>query len=325
MARYYLTCAIDYANGEPHAGHAFEKVGADVIARYRRSLGDDVRFAIGMDEHGQGIAEEAARRLELYGPNVLPEAKGRTLLRALADQFANHVGEAEGGLAVYCEDGQLQEERCDRAGEACGYDEGAEGYRCMAIEEDPCQGIDALGTCDGETSLWCVGGELRRFDCGGCGWACGWVNDGIGYDCLSFVGDEPEAGAVSDDPCDGLDYSGRCDGSVAEWCDGGEYRQVDCAGRGQICDFVDEQIGYYCQEPQESVPEPEQEPEQEPAQEDLPEPEPVDPCDGLDFYGRCNGTVAEWCHDGVQQSVNCALYGASCRWIGSEQGYYCAY
>lgn len=62
MARYYLTCAIDYANGEPHAGHAFEKVGADVIARYRRSLGDDVRFAIGMDEHGQGIAEEAARR-----------------------------------------------------------------------------------------------------------------------------------------------------------------------------------------------------------------------------------------------------------------------
>ena len=49
MARYYLTCAIDYANGEPHAGHAFEKVGADVIARYRRSLGDDVRFAIGMD------------------------------------------------------------------------------------------------------------------------------------------------------------------------------------------------------------------------------------------------------------------------------------
>jgi methionyl-tRNA synthetase len=62
VARYYLTCAIDYANGEPHAGHAFEKVGADVIARYRRSLGDDVRFAIGMDEHGQGIAEEASRR-----------------------------------------------------------------------------------------------------------------------------------------------------------------------------------------------------------------------------------------------------------------------
>ncbi len=62
MGRFYLTTAIDYANGEPHAGHAFEKVGADVIARYRRSLGDDVHFVIGMDEHGQSIAEEAERR-----------------------------------------------------------------------------------------------------------------------------------------------------------------------------------------------------------------------------------------------------------------------
>jgi len=62
MSRFYLTTAIDYANGEPHAGHAFEKVGADVIARYRRALGDDVHFVIGMDEHGQGIAEEAERR-----------------------------------------------------------------------------------------------------------------------------------------------------------------------------------------------------------------------------------------------------------------------
>ena len=62
MGRFYLTTAIDYANGEPHAGHAFEKVGADVIARYRRSLGDDVHFVIGMDEHGQSIAEAAERR-----------------------------------------------------------------------------------------------------------------------------------------------------------------------------------------------------------------------------------------------------------------------
>ena len=59
MSRFYLTTAIDYANGEPHAGHAFEKVGADVIARYRRALGDDVHFVIGMDEHGQKVAQEA--------------------------------------------------------------------------------------------------------------------------------------------------------------------------------------------------------------------------------------------------------------------------
>lgn len=62
MPRFYLTTAIDYANGDPHAGHAFEKIGADVVARYRRRLGEEVRFAIGMDEHGQSIVQEAERR-----------------------------------------------------------------------------------------------------------------------------------------------------------------------------------------------------------------------------------------------------------------------
>ena len=62
MARFYLTTAIDYANGDPHLGHAFEKIGADAIARYRRLSGYDVHFLIGMDEHGQKVASEAADR-----------------------------------------------------------------------------------------------------------------------------------------------------------------------------------------------------------------------------------------------------------------------
>ncbi len=62
MGRFYITTAIDYANGDPHLGHAFEKIGADVIARYRRMCGDEVHFLIGMDEHGQKVATEAADR-----------------------------------------------------------------------------------------------------------------------------------------------------------------------------------------------------------------------------------------------------------------------
>ncbi|HKK08317.1 MAG TPA: class I tRNA ligase family protein, partial [Gemmatimonadota bacterium] len=62
MGRFYITTAIDYANGEPHAGHAFEKIGADAIARYRRLRGDEVLFVIGMDEHGQSIPQEARKR-----------------------------------------------------------------------------------------------------------------------------------------------------------------------------------------------------------------------------------------------------------------------
>ncbi|HEX6576511.1 MAG TPA: class I tRNA ligase family protein [Gemmatimonadaceae bacterium] len=62
MGRFYITCAIDYANGDPHHGHAFEKIGADAIARYHRLRGDDVYFLVGNDEHGQKVAAEAAER-----------------------------------------------------------------------------------------------------------------------------------------------------------------------------------------------------------------------------------------------------------------------
>ncbi len=60
MPRFYITTAIDYANGDPHIGHALEKIGADVIARYKRATGHDVHFMIGMDEHGQKVAQTAA-------------------------------------------------------------------------------------------------------------------------------------------------------------------------------------------------------------------------------------------------------------------------
>ena len=62
MARFYLTTAIDYSNGDPHLGHAYEKIGADVIARYHRLRGDDVHFLVGMDEHGQKVAQTAQAR-----------------------------------------------------------------------------------------------------------------------------------------------------------------------------------------------------------------------------------------------------------------------
>ena len=62
MAKFYLTTAIDYATADPHQGHAYEKIGADVIARYHRLRGDDVHFLVGMDEHGQKVAQTAAER-----------------------------------------------------------------------------------------------------------------------------------------------------------------------------------------------------------------------------------------------------------------------
>jgi methionyl-tRNA synthetase len=58
--RFYITTAIDYVNGRPHLGHAYEKVLADCLARYHRQKGDATFFLTGTDEHGQNIARAAA-------------------------------------------------------------------------------------------------------------------------------------------------------------------------------------------------------------------------------------------------------------------------
>lgn len=57
--RFYITTAIDYVNGQPHLGHAYEKIIADVIARVHRSLGEQVFFLTGLDEHGQKVQQAA--------------------------------------------------------------------------------------------------------------------------------------------------------------------------------------------------------------------------------------------------------------------------
>ena len=64
MKNFYITTAIDYANGSPHLGHAYEKVLADVLARTSRLQGKDVHFLTGLDEHGQKV-QQSARALDI--------------------------------------------------------------------------------------------------------------------------------------------------------------------------------------------------------------------------------------------------------------------
>lgn len=58
--KFYITTAIDYPNSRPHIGTAFEKIGADVQARYRRMEGYDVHFVMGNDENTVKVAKRAA-------------------------------------------------------------------------------------------------------------------------------------------------------------------------------------------------------------------------------------------------------------------------
>jgi methionyl-tRNA synthetase len=62
VSRFFLTTAIDYVNSRPHLGTAYEKIAADVIARYKRLCGFDTRFLMGNDEHSQNVYRSAVDR-----------------------------------------------------------------------------------------------------------------------------------------------------------------------------------------------------------------------------------------------------------------------
>lgn len=71
---FYITTAISYPNGPPHIGHAYEMITTDVLARFQRLDGRDVRFLTGVDDHGQKMVQTA-------------KAQGRTASE-LADEMS---------------------------------------------------------------------------------------------------------------------------------------------------------------------------------------------------------------------------------------------
>jgi methionyl-tRNA synthetase len=75
--KFYITTAIDYTNGAPHIGHAYEKILADAMARYMRLAGHEVYFLCGLDQHGQKVQLSAEKA------GVSPEA----FVRTVSDQF----------------------------------------------------------------------------------------------------------------------------------------------------------------------------------------------------------------------------------------------
>ncbi len=83
-ARFTITTAIDYVNGKPHLGHAYEKVLADVIARHRRRAGDDVYFLTGVDEHGLKVQQSAQK--EGIEPQELCD-RNAALFRSLCERL----------------------------------------------------------------------------------------------------------------------------------------------------------------------------------------------------------------------------------------------
>jgi len=81
---YYLTTAIHYPNGKPHIGHAYETIAADIMARFQRLRGREVRFQTGTDEHGLKMAQKA-RDLGITPRELADEMSGH--FRSLFDKL----------------------------------------------------------------------------------------------------------------------------------------------------------------------------------------------------------------------------------------------
>ena len=62
MSKFFVTTPIYYVNDAPHIGHAYTTILADVLSRYHRSVGDEVFFLTGLDEHGQKVKQAAEKR-----------------------------------------------------------------------------------------------------------------------------------------------------------------------------------------------------------------------------------------------------------------------
>jgi methionyl-tRNA synthetase len=92
----YLTTPIYYVNDRPHLGHAYSTIVVDTMARYRRLAGDEVWFLTGTDEHGDKIAQAAARA------GVTPQALAdqnsaafRETWRALGIRYGDYIRTTE--------------------------------------------------------------------------------------------------------------------------------------------------------------------------------------------------------------------------------------
>jgi methionyl-tRNA synthetase len=130
MSSFFLTTAIDYVNSRPHLGTAYEKITADVIARFRRLTGTPTRFLMGNDEHSQNVY----RRARELGLEPL----------AYCDQMEREFRDVWGRLDVSFDDFIRTSEPRHRAGvtrmveriAAAGdlYGGFYEGYYCVSCE-----------------------------------------------------------------------------------------------------------------------------------------------------------------------------------------------
>ena len=137
MSRFYITTAIDYVNGQPHLGHAYEKIIADALARWHRQQGHATLFLTGTDEHGQKVARTAAAAGK--DPQAFVDEISQTFVRAWQvldvqyDQFIRTTDKRH-ELAVQELFRRLNDALTPKTGRPALYEDTYEGLYCEGCE-----------------------------------------------------------------------------------------------------------------------------------------------------------------------------------------------
>src|SRR4249920_2036753 len=138
LPRFYITTAIDYVNGRPHLGHAYEKVLGDAIARFHRQRGDQTFYLTGTDEHGQNIARAAAAAgkppRQFVDENAAHFKTAWKALNVGYDRFIRTTDQRH-ELAVQELFRRLHDASSPKTGSSVLFEEDYEGLYCESCEE----------------------------------------------------------------------------------------------------------------------------------------------------------------------------------------------
>ena len=128
---FYITTAIDYTNGKPHIGHAYEKVLADVLARWHRMCGEETYLLTGVDQHGQKVQQKADAE------GITPQEYADKVTERFIDLW-KRLGIAYDGWAATTDprhEACVQKILCDLRDKGCLYKKTYKGFYSVRQEQ----------------------------------------------------------------------------------------------------------------------------------------------------------------------------------------------
>ena len=155
------------------------------------------------------------------------------------------TGRCNGDVVDYCENGELKSYNCAQNSQTCGMTSAeTNSYGCVdksgGAPSGGCGDVPDTGRCNGDVVDYCENGELKSYNCAQNSQTCGMTSaETNSYGCVDKSGGAPSGG------CGDVPDTGRCNGTVVEYCKDGKAETYDCAQNGEICGLTSAETNSY--------------------------------------------------------------------------------